>query len=61
MADNGDLKGRLIWDKWVKIQIMASIICKHVNILNNGHIEWNKAKIAIIEKKTHKNKIFMVK
>ena len=35
---------------------MASIICKHVNILNNGHIEWNKAKIAVIEKETHKNK-----
>ena len=37
---------------------MASIICKHVNTLNNGHIEWNKAKIAIIEKKTHNDKKF---
>ena len=26
------------------------------NTLNIGHIEWNKAKIAIIVKKTHKNK-----
>ena len=40
---------------------MASIICMHEYTLTNGHIEWNKAKIAIIEKKTHKNKIFMVK
>ena len=35
---------------------MASNIYKHVNTLNNGHIEWNKAEIAIIEKETHKNK-----
>ena len=53
-------KGRLNLDKWAK-QIMASIICKHVNILNIGYTEWNKVKIAIIKKKIHKNKIFMVK
>ena len=37
-------------------QKMASIMCKHINIINIGHIGWNKAKISIIGKKTHKNK-----
>ena len=60
MANKGNWKGRLIWDKWAK-QVMASIICKHVNTLNIGHIGWNRIKITIIEKQTHKNKIFMVK
>jgi len=31
------------------------------NTLNIGHIGWSKIKITIIEKQTHKNKIFMVK
>ena len=42
-------KGRLNLDKWAK-QILASIICKHINIINIGHKESNKSKITIIER-----------